>query len=70
MVGDSGTDIETARAAGMPVVAVTFGYTPVPVATFGPDRLIDHFDAAVGRGGQSRAVFGRRLALTAVPPVP
>ncbi len=45
MVGDSVTDIETARAAGVPVVAVTFGYTPVPVATFGPDRLIDHFDA-------------------------
>ena len=44
MVGDSQTDIETARAAGVPVVAVTFGYTPVPVATFGPDRLIDHFD--------------------------
>jgi phosphoglycolate phosphatase len=44
MVGDSETDIETARAAGVPVVAVTFGYTPVPVAEFGPDRLIDHFD--------------------------
>ena len=44
MVGDSQTDIETARAAGVPVVAVTFGYTPVPVAEFGPDRLIDHFD--------------------------
>ncbi len=45
MVGDSKTDIETARAAGIPVVAVSFGYTPEPVATFGPDRLIDHFDA-------------------------
>ncbi len=44
MVGDSETDIATARAAGVPVVAVTFGYTPVPVATFGPDRLIDRFD--------------------------
>ena len=44
MVGDSETDIETARAANIPVVAVTFGYTPEPVATFGPDRLIDHFD--------------------------
>lgn len=44
MVGDSETDIETARAAGVPVVAVTFGYTPVPVAAFGPDRMIDGFD--------------------------
>ena len=26
------------------MVAVTFGYTPVPIAEFGPDRLIDHFD--------------------------
>ncbi len=44
MVGDSRTDIETARAANIPVVAVTFGYTPEPIATFSPDRLIDHFD--------------------------
>ncbi len=43
MVGDSETDVQTARAAGIPVVAVTFGYTPVPVATFSPDRLIGHF---------------------------
>ncbi len=44
MVGDSETDIQTARAAGVPVVAVTFGYTPVPIAEFHPDRLIDHYD--------------------------
>jgi phosphoglycolate phosphatase len=44
MVGDSRTDIVTARAAGMPVVAVTFGYTDVPVHELGPDRVIDHFD--------------------------
>jgi phosphoglycolate phosphatase len=45
MVGDSGTDIATARAAGIPVVAVDFGYTEVPVAEFDPDRVISHFDA-------------------------
>ena len=44
MVGDSVTDIRTARAAGMPVVAVDFGYTDVPMAELGPDRLISHFD--------------------------
>lgn len=44
MVGDSETDVKTARNAGVPVVTVDFGYTPVPVATFGPDRLISHFD--------------------------
>ena len=45
MVGDSVTDIKTARAAGMPVVAVDFGYTDVPVTQLGPDRVISHFDA-------------------------
>jgi phosphoglycolate phosphatase len=45
MVGDSATDIRTARAAGVPVVAVDFGYTDVPVTALGPDRVISHFDA-------------------------
>jgi phosphoglycolate phosphatase len=46
MVGDSETDILTARAAGVPVLAVPFGYTPRPVSEFGPDALISHFDEA------------------------
>lgn len=44
MVGDSETDIKTARAAGVPAIGVTFGYTARPVAEFGPDRLVSHFD--------------------------
>lgn len=44
MVGDSQTDISTARAAGIPVVAVPFGYSDIPVADLNPDRLIQHFD--------------------------
>ena len=43
MIGDSATDINTARNAGIPVIAVDFGYTETPVAEFGPDRLIGHF---------------------------
>lgn len=43
MVGDSRTDIDTAKAAGIPVVAVTFGYTDTPVSQLGPDRVIEHF---------------------------
>jgi phosphoglycolate phosphatase len=43
MVGDSGTDIATARAAGIPVVGVDFGYSDPPVRELGPDRLIGHF---------------------------
>ena len=44
MVGDSKTDIATARAAGIPVIAVDFGYTDRPVQEYGPDRVISHFD--------------------------
>jgi phosphoglycolate phosphatase len=43
MIGDSITDIRTARAASVPVVAVDFGYTDVPVADLGPDRVISAF---------------------------
>jgi phosphoglycolate phosphatase len=47
MVGDSETDIKTARAAGVPVVAVDFGYADTPVRELGPDRVISHFDELV-----------------------
>jgi phosphoglycolate phosphatase len=43
MVGDSGNDIDTARGAGIPVVAVDFGYTQIPVAELAPDRVISRF---------------------------
>ncbi len=44
VVGDSATDIKTARAAGLPVIAVDYGYTATPVAELGPDRVISHID--------------------------
>jgi phosphoglycolate phosphatase len=44
MVGDSANDIDTARAAAVPIIAVDFGYTETPVAQLGPDRVIGHFD--------------------------
>lgn len=43
MIGDSETDIRTAKAAGVPVVGVDFGYTDVPIAELRPDRVISHF---------------------------
>ena len=52
MVGDSATDIATARAAAVAVVAVDFGYTDVPVAQLGPDRVVGRFGDLPG------AVFG------------
>lgn len=44
MVGNSVTDIRTARSAQIPVVAVDFGYSEVPVAQLNPDRVISHYD--------------------------
>ncbi len=46
MFGDSETDIRTAQNAGVPVVAVSFGYTLQHVSTFKPDYVIDHYDEA------------------------
>lgn len=43
MVGDSPTDISTARAAGIKVVAVSFGYTEVAPEDLGADVLIHHY---------------------------
>jgi len=43
MVGDSGTDVRTARAADVPVIAVDFGYTDVPIVTLRPDRIISSY---------------------------
>ena len=48
MIGDSATDIRTAQAAGIPVIAVDFGYSERPVIEFGPDRVISHFTQLPG----------------------
>ena len=46
MVGDSRNDCEAARAAGCPVVLVSYGYNHgEPVASALPDRVIDSLDA-------------------------
>ena len=46
MFGDSETDIRTAQNAGVPVVAVTFGYTSQRVETYNPTHVISHYDQA------------------------
>ena len=43
MIGDSITDIATARAAKVPVIAVDFGYSHIPVAELKPDRVVSAF---------------------------
>lgn len=44
MVGDGINDVKAARAAGVPVVAVSFGYPRMAVAELGADVVIDRFD--------------------------
>ena len=46
LVGDSETDVLTARAAGVPIIGVTFGYTAIPIETYKPDALVGHFGEA------------------------
>ena len=43
MIGDSATDVATARAARIPVILRKHGYTPVPASELGADALIEDF---------------------------
>lgn len=43
MVGDAATDANAGKAAGVPVVLATFGYTDAPVRQLHHDALIDSF---------------------------
>ncbi|HEY5105793.1 MAG TPA: phosphoglycolate phosphatase [Caulobacteraceae bacterium] len=63
MVGDSEADAQAARAAGVPLVLVSFGYTEVAAAQLGADILIDHFD-------QLPAACARLLRPCRRPPQP
>ncbi|HEY3776894.1 MAG TPA: HAD-IA family hydrolase [Rhizomicrobium sp.] len=61
MIGDSTTDVLTARAAGVPAILVSYGYSPDPVETLGAEavtgdfteiprlvsRILDHREAAL-----------------------
>lgn len=43
MIGDSDTDVQTARAAGIPIIGVTFGYSDVAMRDLQADVVIDHY---------------------------
>lgn len=47
-VGDSETDVATARNAGVPIVLVPFGYSHAPATDLGGDRVIDDFSELAG----------------------
>lgn len=42
-VGDSEVDVVSAKAAGYPVIALTYGYSKVPLASLSPDALLGSF---------------------------
>ena len=44
LVGDSIVDADTARAAGIPFVAVSFGFADRPIAELGADAVIDRYE--------------------------
>jgi phosphoglycolate phosphatase len=43
MIGDSITDLNTARAAGAPCILMSYGFTPVPAKDLGADIVLDDF---------------------------
>ena len=45
MVGDNHHDVAAARAAGVPVAVVAYGYGGRPAAELGADRVLDSFAA-------------------------
>lgn len=42
-VGDSEVDVETAKAAGCPVIAMSYGYTKKPLESLSPDAITGNF---------------------------
>jgi phosphoglycolate phosphatase len=66
MIGDSSSDVGAASAAGVPVVAVSFGYSDIAPADLGADAVIDSFAELppIAR----RLLAGRRAAIRPVLP--
>jgi len=48
MIGDSVTDLHTARAACVPCILMSYGYTPVPAASLDADIVLDEFTSLPG----------------------
>ena len=44
MIGDTLTDLTTARRAGVPCVLTTFGFAAQPLAELAPDAIVEHYD--------------------------
>ena len=61
MVGDNANDVAAARAAGLPVVVVSYGYPRGPAEDLGADLVIDSFAEL------PQALHGLRLGSSAWP---
>jgi phosphoglycolate phosphatase len=48
MIGDSSTDLATGRAAKVPVILLSYGYTPTPAHELGADIVLDDFAGIPG----------------------
>ncbi len=46
-IGDSIYDVMAAHSAGLPAIAVSFGFLHQPVEELGADAIIDHYDALI-----------------------
>ena len=74
MIGDSMTDVRTARAANVPVIAVDFGYSEGMPESLNADRLISSFAelphaiAAVGTQGLAAAAAATAPLADGNPP--
>lgn len=44
MIGDTLTDLTTARRAGVPCVLTGFGFAAEPLEALAPDAIVEHFD--------------------------
>ena len=53
-VGDSATDVATARAAGVPIILVSYGYTLRSATQLGADAVIDSLTELVRPGQLAR----------------
>lgn len=69
-VGDSKTDLDTGRAAAVPVVLVSYGYSDVPAAQLGADLVLDSLDvlpACLKDINASRTATGPQPLRSATP---
>lgn len=65
-LGDSSYDVAAARAAGVPVIAVSFGFLSGPVEDLGADAVIDGYDELVP--ALARLARGRAGSISAGEP--